>query len=180
MFLNRWAIKLIKIYQSNKNKPKRCKHYPTCSNYGLECYQKFNFIKASFLTGYRILRCNPLSIKAYDPVPLTKNEKKQKKQLDNIVSNIDNSLIEIYNNSNSLNALIIYIWNVSLKDKVISNENTLMFYARLDRLLYLIKKKQINIKYRKALKYINKYMLSDIYKDPIIFINENKSTYSFE
>ena len=80
MFLNRLAIKLIKFYQKNKSNYKRCRHIPTCSNYGLECYEKFNFIKASFLTGYRILRCNPLSKNIYDPVPLTKEQKKIKKE----------------------------------------------------------------------------------------------------
>lgn len=77
MFLNQIAIKAIKKYQKNKAiiGSGRCKHYPSCSNYAIEAYQKFNFFKASFLTGWRIIRCNPLSRKVYDPVPLTKKEK---------------------------------------------------------------------------------------------------------
>lgn len=74
--MNKIAIKLIKYYQ-NKISPgmnKRCRFYPSCSNYGLECYKRFNFFKASFLTFYRIIRCTPLSKGGYDPVP----EKKSK------------------------------------------------------------------------------------------------------
>lgn len=75
--LNKLAIKLIKSYQRNKDLigSGRCKHYPSCSNYGIECYQKFNFFKATFLTIRRILRCNPFTKKVYDPVPLSKAEK---------------------------------------------------------------------------------------------------------
>ena len=65
MLFNKWAIKLIKLYQKDKDRPHRCRHLPSCSNYGLECFEKFNFIKASFLTGYRILRCNPLNHKVF-------------------------------------------------------------------------------------------------------------------
>lgn len=70
-------IKLIQFYQKNISKSigSNCKYYPSCSNYGIESYQKFNFFKATFLTSYRILRCNPFSKGGYDPVPLTKKEK---------------------------------------------------------------------------------------------------------
>ncbi|MBR0340432.1 MAG: membrane protein insertion efficiency factor YidD, partial [Alistipes sp.] len=34
-----------------------------------ECYKRFNFFKASFLTLYRIIRCNPWNKGGYDPVP---------------------------------------------------------------------------------------------------------------
>ncbi|MCM1260322.1 MAG: membrane protein insertion efficiency factor YidD [Prevotella sp.] len=81
MFIfNRWAIQLISFYQKHKTVSGRCRHYPTCSHYGIACYQKFNFIKATCLTGFRILRCNPLSVKVYDPVPLTKKEKQEKEE----------------------------------------------------------------------------------------------------
>ena len=78
-YMRKLAIKLIEKYQSStKNNNKRCRYVPTCSEYAKECYIKFNFFKASFLTIYRILRCNPLSKGGYDPVPLTKKEKKEK------------------------------------------------------------------------------------------------------
>jgi putative membrane protein insertion efficiency factor len=79
--MNKLCIKLIKFYQSkiSPNSIPRCRYRPSCSNYGLECYQKFGFFKASFLTFYRILRCNPLSKGGYDPVPLSKIEKQLNK-----------------------------------------------------------------------------------------------------
>lgn len=82
LFLNQIAIKAIKKYQVNKDiiGRGRCKHYPTCSNYAIEVYEKFNFFKASILTFWRILRCNPFSWKVYDPVPLTKKEKEMKEK----------------------------------------------------------------------------------------------------
>lgn len=81
MFIfNHWAIKMISFYQKHKTTSGRCRHYPSCSHYGIACYQKFNFVKATCLTGFRILRCNPLSVKVYDPVPLTKQEKREKKE----------------------------------------------------------------------------------------------------
>ena len=82
MARNKLAIKLIKNYQENKEiiGSGRCKHYPSCSNYAIGCYEKFNFFHASVLVGWRILRCNPFTKKVYDPVPLTKKEKEELKK----------------------------------------------------------------------------------------------------
>lgn len=46
----------------------KCKYYPTCSSYALECFREFGFIKALTLSLWRILRCNPFSKGGYDPV----------------------------------------------------------------------------------------------------------------
>lgn len=75
--MNKLIISLIKFYQKNisKNSKPHCRYTPTCSQYGLECFEKFNFFKAFFLTTFRILRCNPLSKGGYDPVPLNRYEK---------------------------------------------------------------------------------------------------------
>lgn len=75
---NEFAVKLIKAYQKNKSVigVGHCKFYPTCSNYALETYQKFNFFYATLLVGIRILRCNALAKRRYYPVKLTKEEKK--------------------------------------------------------------------------------------------------------
>ena len=79
--MKKLAIKLIKFYQKGSyNRAPRCKYTPTCSNYALEAYQKFNFFYASLLTFWRILRCNPFSKGGYDPVPLSRKEKKELKQ----------------------------------------------------------------------------------------------------
>lgn len=75
------AIKAIKWYQTHLSDGKhhRCRHNPTCSNYAIEAYERFNFVKASFLTGKRILTCNPLFKPKYDPVPEKKIKKNEEK-----------------------------------------------------------------------------------------------------
>lgn len=49
--------------------PSCCRFHPTCSEYGLEAFKRFGFIKALYLTGRRILRCRPGGPHGYDPVP---------------------------------------------------------------------------------------------------------------
>ncbi len=64
------AIKLIKLYQSIPfSSHGSCKFIPSCSNYAIGCYERFNFIKATYLTIKRILRCNPFNKGGIDPVP---------------------------------------------------------------------------------------------------------------
>ena len=76
---NKFPIRLIEWYQKgiSPSSPPRCRFTPTCSEYAKECYRKFNFAKASYLTTKRLLKCNPLFKGGYDPVPLTKQEKKE-------------------------------------------------------------------------------------------------------
>ena len=63
-------IGMIKIYQKIPgNFHNSCRHIPTCSNYGIEAINEYGSIKGSYLTIKRILRCNPLGTKGYDPVP---------------------------------------------------------------------------------------------------------------
>ena len=69
--MNKIIIKLIEFYQkkiSPKTNP-HCKYNPTCSQYSKECFMKFNFFIAFFLTIFRIIRCNPFSKGGYDPCP---------------------------------------------------------------------------------------------------------------
>lgn len=46
-----------------------CRFHPSCSAYGLEAVQQHGLIKGGALTGWRILRCNPLSRGGIDDVP---------------------------------------------------------------------------------------------------------------
>lgn len=66
------AILLVKIYQKTISKyiftGKNCRFYPTCSQYSIEAYTKYGFIKGTFLTIKRIFRCNPFSQGGYDPL----------------------------------------------------------------------------------------------------------------
>ena len=75
------AIKLIEWYQRDisPHSNHKCRYLPTCSQYAKECYIRFNFFKASFLTAKRILKCNPLFKPKYDPVPEKKIRKKHLK-----------------------------------------------------------------------------------------------------
>ncbi|HNZ50253.1 MAG TPA: membrane protein insertion efficiency factor YidD [Bacilli bacterium] len=74
--MNKIPIKLIRWYQKrNFEKGTHCRFSPTCSHYSLQAYQKFPFMKASLLSLWRIIRCNPLSKGGYDPVPPTRIEK---------------------------------------------------------------------------------------------------------
>lgn len=81
---NKLPLKLINWYQReiSPNKPPKCRFIPTCSEYAKECYQKFNFVYASFLTTKRLIKCNPLHKIAYDPVPLSRKEKKELQNID--------------------------------------------------------------------------------------------------
>lgn len=65
------TIFLIKLYQKILSPflQGSCRHYPTCSNYSIEAFQKHGFIKGSFLTIKRIIKCNPFFAGGYDPVP---------------------------------------------------------------------------------------------------------------
>ena len=59
-------INLIKFYKKHisifleKNGVK-CKYYPTCSEYSIQAYEKYGFLKGTFFSIRRILKCNPFS-----------------------------------------------------------------------------------------------------------------------
>lgn len=69
------AILLIKFYQKFISKyilrGKNCRFYPTCSEYSLQAYKKYRFFKGTYLTIWRILRCNPFNEGGYDPLKWT-------------------------------------------------------------------------------------------------------------
>lgn len=47
-----------------------CRFYPHCSEYGLEAVATHGALRGAWMTGRRILRCNPWHPGGYDPVPL--------------------------------------------------------------------------------------------------------------
>ncbi|MDD3129423.1 MAG: membrane protein insertion efficiency factor YidD [Candidatus Izemoplasmatales bacterium] len=72
-------IKLIKNYQTaTRAKNPTCKYHPTCSNYAIDAYKNYNVFKASLLTLWRVIRCNPFSNGGYDPIPKYKKKFKEK------------------------------------------------------------------------------------------------------
>jgi hypothetical protein len=60
---NNNSIKLIKAYKKyiSPYKGFKCPYYPCCSDYAIEAFSRYGFIKAFFVTLWRILRCNPFS-----------------------------------------------------------------------------------------------------------------------
>lgn len=55
----------------------RCRFYPSCSEYAIECFEKFNFIKSSQLVLLRLIKCHPFcKTNGYDPVPFIYESKK--------------------------------------------------------------------------------------------------------
>ncbi|MEW5762480.1 MAG: membrane protein insertion efficiency factor YidD [Bacillota bacterium] len=48
--------------------PRRCRFYPTCSEYAIQAVEKYGVVRGLFLAAYRVLRCNPFSPGGYDPV----------------------------------------------------------------------------------------------------------------
>ena len=47
---------------------RRCRFYPTCSQYALEAVRKKGAVKGSWLALKRILKCHPFHPGGYDPV----------------------------------------------------------------------------------------------------------------
>ena len=176
MGINDKMIKLIEKYQNNKlpNTPPRCVHIPTCSSYSKECYKKFNFFKATFLTIKRIIFCTPLNKKLYDPVPLTIKEKIKDKELKKIAAEIEPLILSYYQNYpnsypiNLCDFIYQITFNTSIESNIdISNLSTInnndliiVFYKRIDILINLIKKKKLPFNKKKGLEDIKSFLSS--------------------
>ncbi|MBI2608545.1 MAG: membrane protein insertion efficiency factor YidD [Deltaproteobacteria bacterium] len=48
---------------------KKCRFFPSCSEYSEQCFKEFHFIKAFCLSIKRILKCHPLHKGGIDLVP---------------------------------------------------------------------------------------------------------------
>ena len=161
MGLNKKVIRLIKNYQATKDLTigsGRCKHYPSCSNYALGCFEKFNFIKASFLTIFRIIRCTPLTKKIYDPVPLTRKEKKALKNKYIGLEMIIPDLVD-FSNKHPYALPIDYICYIYDNSK-----NKELFYDYLYIFKMAVKKKNIPLNYKEVYPIINDYLMKDYHQ----------------
>ena len=47
--------------------PPSCRFLPTCSEYAARAYREFGIGKGTVLTAWRLMRCNPLGGRGYDP-----------------------------------------------------------------------------------------------------------------
>ncbi|GEM_PF-285787 len=48
--------------------PRRCKYYPSCSQYAIDALKTYGVARGLVLAGWRLLRCNPWSYGGYDPI----------------------------------------------------------------------------------------------------------------
>lgn len=64
------SILLIKFYQQSISMylPSACRYTPSCSQYAIETIEKYNIFKSLYLIIKRLIKCNPMSKKGYDPV----------------------------------------------------------------------------------------------------------------
>ena len=68
--MKKLLVLLIKFYQQSISMylPSACRYIPSCSQYAVETIEKYNIFKALYLIIKRLIKCNPMSKKGYDPV----------------------------------------------------------------------------------------------------------------
>ena len=68
--ISRALVFLLKIYKKyiSPMLPDSCRFEPTCSVYSMQAIMKYGFIKGTYLSMWRVMRCNPFSKGGYDPV----------------------------------------------------------------------------------------------------------------
>jgi putative membrane protein insertion efficiency factor len=73
------AILLVKFYRKyiSPLKPPCCRFEPTCSQYALEAFEEWGFLRGFYFTLMRILRCHPFCRGGFDPVPINKRKRRK-------------------------------------------------------------------------------------------------------
>ncbi|MDD4363452.1 MAG: membrane protein insertion efficiency factor YidD [Atribacterota bacterium] len=69
--MSKVLIFFIRLYQKYVSPLKiaSCRFYPTCSDYSIQAFQKYGFLKGLFFSIKRILKCHPFHKGGFDPVP---------------------------------------------------------------------------------------------------------------
>lgn len=72
------ALMFIKLYRKviSPILPSSCIYSPTCSEYASIAIKRFGFMKGSWLSLIRIIKCNPFKEGGYDPVPFDWEKRK--------------------------------------------------------------------------------------------------------
>ncbi|MBS3970983.1 MAG: membrane protein insertion efficiency factor YidD [Clostridia bacterium] len=62
-------VKIIRLYQKYISPlfGRKCRFYPTCSQYTIEVLHKYGLVVALFKAIKRIIKCNPFHPGGYDP-----------------------------------------------------------------------------------------------------------------
>ncbi len=65
------GVGLIRLYQLTLSPliGHSCRHLPTCSEYGYEAIARHGLLPGTWLTFWRVLKCNPLGTSGIDRVP---------------------------------------------------------------------------------------------------------------
>ena len=65
------SVILIRVYQLCISPwlGKRCRFYPSCSKYAILALKEWGFLKGSWLTVKRLVKCGPWHEGGYDPPP---------------------------------------------------------------------------------------------------------------
>lgn len=64
------CIFLVRLYQKyiSPMKGPTCRFYPTCSQYSIQAFKKYGFLKGLWLTIKRVSKCHPFHPGGYDPL----------------------------------------------------------------------------------------------------------------
>ena len=64
------AVVLVKLYKTLISPifPPSCRFYPSCSEYAIQAFSKYGFLKGLWLSTKRIIRCNPFNPGGIDEV----------------------------------------------------------------------------------------------------------------
>ena len=69
--MRKLLLALLRFYKRNISPllGKRCRFYPTCSEYMYEAVMRYGTLKGFWMGTKRLVRCQPFCRGGYDPVP---------------------------------------------------------------------------------------------------------------